>query len=84
VPQQLSNFLPGGVAQLLFAIIAAIITSGCVTTGAGKEENEDPFAAYSVDEILEVGNGAFDSGEIERAVFIYMQALEIETANIMM
>ena len=34
--------------------------------------------AYPVDEIIEAGNKSLESGETERAVYIYMQALEIE------
>ena len=64
--------------RTLIVLTAAFFCSGCVTSGAQKADEEDIWAAYSVEEILEAGNGAFDSGEYERAVFIYMQALEIE------
>jgi Flp pilus assembly protein TadD/SH3-like domain-containing protein len=60
--------------------MVVLLTTGCVSTGAGSGESEDEnvFAAYSVDQILEGGNSAYDNGEYERAVYIYMQALEVE------
>ncbi len=75
---QLSKFLFSRKAQLLIVIASALLSSGCVTTGASTSGDSDIFAAYSVEEILEGGNKAFDNGQFERALFIYMQALEIE------
>lgn len=75
---QVSGLINTKMIRKLIVLTAALVCSGCVTSGAEKTDEKDVWAAYSVDEILEAGNGAFDSGQYERAVFIYMQALEIE------
>jgi len=72
------KFLLGRHAQLLIVVAASLVMNGCTTNGAKETEETDIWAAYSVEEILEAGDAAFDSGQNERAVFIYMQALEIE------
>jgi Flp pilus assembly protein TadD len=75
---QLSNKVLSNKTRLLVLIATAVVTTSCVSSQATKSDREDIFAAYSVDEILEAGNESFDNEEFERAVFIYMQALEIE------
>ncbi len=73
-----SSLLKANKARILIAVATALLCSGCVTTGSQKTDAEDIWAGHSVEEILDVGNGAFDRGEYERATFIYMQALEME------
>jgi Flp pilus assembly protein TadD len=75
---RLSNLVPTSKTSLLVLIATAMVTTGCVSNQPKKNDGGDIFAAYSVDEILEAGNESFDNQEFERAVFIYMQALEIE------
>ncbi|MEJ2138180.1 MAG: tetratricopeptide repeat protein [Gammaproteobacteria bacterium] len=64
-------------AILLVSLSMTLFASGCATSQASKPA-EDPFAAYSIDEIMAAGDKALAANEPERAVFIYMQALEIE------
>ena len=75
---QLSNIVLINKTRFLVLIATAMVTIGCVSNQPKKSDGEDIFAAYSVEEILEAGNKSFDNEEFERAVFIYMQALEIE------
>ena len=77
---KLNQFAPTKHARpMVIATVAAmaLIVSGCATTG-NQTNNTNVFADLSVDEILQAGNAAFDAGEMERAVFLYMQALEVE------
>ena len=66
--------------KLIFVAIVAAQMSACATSQANKpEESEnDLFASYSITEIVEAGDEALRQREYDRAVFIYMQALQIE------
>ena len=59
--------------------VAAMLLVGCATN-PGKDEPEDimPFSGYSMEEILGTGDDALAKGEYDRAIFVYMQALELE------
>jgi tetratricopeptide (TPR) repeat protein len=59
------------------AALAAVL-HGCASTQAAKVEQEDVFAEFSTEQIIEAGDAAFNQNEFDRAMFIYMQALEIE------
>jgi len=74
---QLSNIVLIDKTRALVLIATAVVITSCVSSQTTKSV-DDIFAAYSVDEILEAGNQSFDNEQFERAVFIYMQALEIE------
>ena len=61
---------------LILAAVALFI-GGCASS-ARKADPQNPFGNYPVEEIIDAGNKSLESGETERAVYIYMQALEIE------
>lgn len=63
--------------QLVIALLAMAL-AGCATSRAGKPEASSPFASASLEQILQAGDDALRQNQPERAVFIYMQALEIE------
>jgi Flp pilus assembly protein TadD len=65
---------------LRLALVAAalLVLAGCVTSGGTSKEATNPFEGYSTDEILMTGDIALRSGEYDRALFLYMQAIEIE------
>jgi len=72
-----SAFLRAGLLLTLSAVMT--LAGGCTSTGSvSKSDEKNAFADYPVADILEAGNKALDAGEPERAVYIYMQALEIE------
>jgi len=66
--------------KLICVAIVAAQMSACATSQAKKSEESvnDLFASYSIAEIVEAGDEAFRQREYNRAVFIYMQALQIE------
>ena len=64
-------------AQLVVAV-AAMALAGCATSRAGKPEAGSPFESASLEQILQAGDDALKQNQPGRAVFIYMQALEIE------
>jgi Flp pilus assembly protein TadD len=57
---------------------AAAVLAACATSQAGKVEEDDPFAGVPVADIVAAGDTAMRQGEFDRAIFIYMQAVEIE------
>lgn len=63
-------------AVALIATLAAM--TGCISNGGKTKPAENPFAGFSTDEILKTGDIAMSGGEYDRALFLYMQALEIE------
>lgn len=76
-PGSLISLFRSGI--LLSLAAAALAIGGCASSSsASKADEKNPFASYPVADILAAGNKALDSGETERAVYIYMQALEIE------
>lgn len=62
----------------LTLVAIALTIGGCASTAGTKADPQNPFASYPVEDIIEAGNKSLESGETERAVYIYMQALEIE------
>jgi len=53
--------------------------SGCMSASATKAEKlPNPFEGYSTEEILLSGDQALQAKEYDRALFVYMQALQIE------
>ena len=66
--------------KLICVAIVAAQMSACATSQAKKSEESvnDLFASYSIAEIVEAGDEALRKREYNRAVFIYMQALQIE------
>jgi len=62
----------------LIVIMAALLTS-CASSQASKKDTERKvFAGRSTEEILRAGDDALQAEEYDRAMFIYMQAIEIE------
>jgi tetratricopeptide (TPR) repeat protein len=59
---------------------AATLLVGCATNPGKDDPPEDimPFSGYSIDEIIGTGDEALAKGEYDRAIFIFMQALELE------
>jgi len=62
----------------LTLVAIALTIGGCASSAGTKADTQNPFASYPVADIIEAGNKSLESGETERAVYIYMQALEIE------
>jgi Flp pilus assembly protein TadD len=73
--------LNGWIAQFLkiltISAVAALLHA-CATTNAAQTDPGNPFSEFSTEQILEAGDKAYRLGEYDRAIFIYMQALEIE------
>ncbi len=65
---------------LKIAGIAAVtaVLSACATSQASKTEETDPFAGIDIAKIVAAGDNSLRQGEFDRALFIYMQALEVE------
>jgi tetratricopeptide (TPR) repeat protein len=72
--------------QILLLPAALLLLSGCMSGPSNVVQEEEPvevnvleqFEDMSVDEIIEAGDSAALGGEMERAIFIYMQALSLE------
>ncbi len=73
--------LKGWIAQFLKILTisaAAALLHACATTNAAQTAESNLFSEFSTEQILEAGDKAYRLGEYDRAIFIYMQALEIE------
>jgi len=70
--------------EISVAIFIALLLSSCVTvpvSDGAKQSQDQPivnqFKDMSAEEIVAAGDQAWRDGELERAVFIYMQALTV-------
>lgn len=75
--------LPGFNRNIVLAIAisaSVALTSGCTTTGGNQttDPEEKVFAEFPIDDVMEAGDAALAANELERAAFIYMQALDME------
>jgi tetratricopeptide (TPR) repeat protein len=56
-----------------------MVLAGCAMNPPSNEPKDImPFSGYSMEEILGTGDEALSQGEYDRAIFVYMQALELE------
>jgi len=70
--------------QILLLLAGLLLLSGCVSGPTIRDEEPvevdvlEQFEDMSADEIIAAGDSAALGGEMERAIFIYMQALSLE------
>ena len=69
--------------KLAAPLLAAALIAGCASNEAKDTPPANPFAGLSTEQIIATGDEAFLAKEYDRAMFVYMQAREVEeTADI--